>query len=159
LIEAPLPPDLAIGGQDKPDFPPGGGETAKLVRKDDCMLLQGLRVFLVEDETMVAMLIEDMLDALGCEVVGVAVSVDQGLAGVETLAEVDVAVLDVNLGGQMVFPVAEALLARRVPFVFSTGYGTDGVADRYPFAQVLAKPYGVRALAAALADFGAHGRC
>src|SRR6202171_5551025 len=79
------------------------------------------RVLLVEEEMLVAWLIEDMLADLGCAVIGPASSVNQALAMIDAEA-VDAAVLDLNLNGQMSYPVADALAARGVPFVISTGY-------------------------------------
>jgi CheY-like chemotaxis protein len=114
--------------------------------------LRGLRLLLVEDEAIVAMMLEDMLADLGCVVVGVAGSVASGLAMADEAAPLDGAVLDVNLGGEAVYPIAEALRARGVPFVFSTGYAGAGVAAAYAGVPVLAKPYGPRALAAGLTD-------
>lgn len=106
--------------------------------------LSGLRLLLVEDEAMVAMMVEDMLHDLGCVVVEVAGTVTRGLAAAER--EIDGAVLDVNLGSEAVFPVAEALKARGVPFIFSTGYGTAGIEANYAGVPILAKPYELRTL-------------
>ena len=115
--------------------------------------LKGLRIFVVEDEAIIAMMLEDILVSLGCVVVGVAGTVAQGLAGVERGADlIDAAVLDVNIGGEMVFPVADALMARNAPFIFATGYGRTGVTERYPDIAVLSKPYVVSALAQALVE-------
>ncbi len=113
--------------------------------------LRGLRLLVVEDETMVAMLLEDMLGELGCVVAGFAGTVARGvaLAGSADLA-LDGAVLDINVGGERVFPVADVLAARRVPFVFTTGYGVDGLEARYADRPTLAKPFQLRTLAAAL---------
>ncbi len=104
--------------------------------------LSGLRLLLVEDEAMVAMLIEDMLCDLGCVVSGVAGTLSRGmaLATDEDLA-IDGAILDINLGGEKVYPVAEALAARHVPFIFSTGYGGVGVDKAFAHVPILAKPY------------------
>lgn len=114
--------------------------------------VEGLRLFLVEDELLVAMLLEDMLGDLGCVVVDVAGTLDQALDWVDRIsADADGAILDVNLGGEQVFPVADALAERRVPFLFATSYGRRGVAARYPDATVLEKPYGLEELARALA--------
>lgn len=88
-------------------------------------VLEGRRVLLVEDESMVAMLAEDMLLDLGCDVV-VAMRLDQALAQVEA-GDFDLAVLDVNLGSTPSYPVADALFERCVPFLFATGYGLEGV--------------------------------
>jgi CheY-like chemotaxis protein len=111
--------------------------------------LEGRRVLLVEDETMVAMMIEDLLADLGCELIGTASRVAEALRLVETLV-LDIAVLDVNVGGETVFPVADALAARNVPFVFSTGYGVAGIEAGHLQRPVLQKPYGRDRLAAAL---------
>jgi CheY-like chemotaxis protein len=100
----------------------------------------GRRVLLVEDEMLVVWLLEDMLADLGCTVVGPTSNVNQALAMIE--AEViDVAVLDVNLNGQMSYPVADALAARGVPFVFSTGYDKETLLDGYRSFPVLQKPF------------------
>lgn len=117
--------------------------------------IEGLRLFLVEDELLVAMLLEDMLGDLGCVVVDVAGTLDQALNQLDLIsADADGAILDVNLGGEQVFPVADALTERNIPFLFATSYGRRGVAARYPDATVLDKPYGLPELAAALATIG-----
>lgn len=116
-------------------------------------VVAGLRILLVEDETLVAMMIEDMLHDLGCTVVAIAGSVSEGLAlAGDAALELDGAVLDVNLGGEKVFPVAERLKRRGVPFVFSTGYGTAGIVAEFADAPILAKPYGSVALQDMLAS-------
>ena len=107
--------------------------------------LAGLRALVVEDEGGVALLIEDMLEELGCDV---AMSVAT-LAKAMTLAEAgefDFAVLDVNLDGQYVFPVAEVLRSRNIPFVFSTGYGRTGVPETFRDYEVLNKPFAIEEL-------------
>jgi CheY-like chemotaxis protein len=100
----------------------------------------GRRVLLVEDEMLVVWLLEDMLADLGCTVVGPASNINQALAMIDAEA-IDVAVLDVNLNGQMSYPVADALAARGVPFVFSTGYDKDTLLDGYRRFPVLQKPF------------------
>ena len=102
--------------------------------------LSGRRVLVVEDETMVAWLLEDMLADLGCAVVGPAAHVNQALAMLDAEA-IDAAVLDVNLNGQNSYPVADALAARGVPFVFSTGYHKDSLPNSYQSFPVLQKPF------------------
>ena len=102
--------------------------------------LSGRRVLVVEDETMVAWLLEDMLADLGCAVVGPVARVNQALAMLDAEA-IDAAVLDVNLNGQKSYPVADALAARGVPFVFSTGYDKDSLLDGYRTFPVLQKPF------------------
>jgi DNA-binding NtrC family response regulator len=102
-------------------------------------LFSGRRVFLVEDEMFVAWLLGDMLADLGCAVVGPASSVNQALAMIDAEA-IDAAVLDVNLNGQMSYPIADALAARGVPFVLSTGYDKDTLRDDYRTFPALQKP-------------------
>lgn len=82
----------------------------------------GLRVLLVEDEIMVALLLEEMLAELGHTVVGPVARVQPALEMVQR-EPMDVAILDVNINGKEVYPVAEALAARDIPFAFVTGYG------------------------------------
>ncbi len=104
--------------------------------------LSGLRLLVVEDEAMIALMIEDMLDMFGCVVVDVAGTLARGLAIVsnEHLA-IDGAILDINLGGEQVYPVAERLRKRGVPFIFCTGYGRAGLAPSFAQVPTLAKPY------------------
>src|SRR5690606_28701228 len=86
--------------------------------------LAGLRILIVEDELLVALELETMLGSLGCEVVGPAARLEKALNLAET-EELDGAVLDVNLRGKPVYPVAAALGARGIPFIFSTGYSNS----------------------------------
>jgi CheY-like chemotaxis protein len=103
-------------------------------------LLSGRRVLVVEDEIMVAWLLQDMLAKFGCVAVGPAVRVDEALAMIDAEA-IDAAVLDVNLGGQMSYPVADKLVMRGVPFVFSTGYSRARLLEDYRVFPMLQKPY------------------
>ena len=102
--------------------------------------LAGLRVLVVEDEMMVSMLIEDMLEDLGCTVVGPASRLDEAIELANT-AELDCAVLDVNLGGQPIFPLADLLRAKGAPFAFATGYGDAGLREADRGSPVLQKPF------------------
>lgn len=114
--------------------------------------LSGLRVLVVEDETLVAMLLEDMLSDIGCQVVGPVPRVAKALDIVtDRNTALDVAILDVNVAGQEVFPVAEALVGRGVPFAFATGYGDSGVPDTWRGRPVLQKPFRQEQITAALA--------
>ncbi|MFL6531743.1 MULTISPECIES: response regulator [Pseudomonas] len=103
-------------------------------------LFAGIRVLLVEDEGTVAMLIEEMLEDLGCTVVASVprLALAREKAGT---AQVDLAILDVNLAGERVFPVAEILRGRGVPFLFSTGYGASGLPEEFAQSPVLHKPF------------------
>lgn len=113
--------------------------------------LSGLRLLVVEDEAMVAMMLEDMLADLGCVVAGSAGDISRGLAfAADDALALDAAVLDINLGGEKVFPVAERLVTRGVPFIFATGYGRDGLLGAFSHTPVLSKPFDHRALEAAL---------
>lgn len=118
--------------------------------------LLGLEILLVEDEALVAAMLEDMLADFGCVLAGGAATVSEALAAVEAATEIDAAILDVNLGGEKVFPVADILVSRGVPIVFSTAYGPADLADRYPRARIIHKPYRPVALAELLIDI-AHG--
>jgi CheY-like chemotaxis protein len=84
---------------------------------------QGLAVLVVEDESMICLLLEDMLADLGCKVVGTACNFNRALELAECQESIDVAILDVNLGGEPVFPVADVLSGRGIPFLFATGAG------------------------------------
>lgn len=106
----------------------------------DLAKLAGMRVLVVEDEMMVSMLIEDMLSDLGCKVVGPASRLEEAIALVES-HELDCAVLDVNLGGQPIFPLADILRAKGAPFAFATGYGDAGLRDVDRASPVLQKPF------------------
>jgi CheY-like chemotaxis protein len=107
------------------------------------------RVLLVEDEAIIAILMEDLLDELGCEVVATAAELDGAIAVART-GEFDLAFLDVNLRGVPVYPVAEVLRARAIPFAFVTGYGSTGVDATRVEAPILQKPFQSRDLAAVL---------
>jgi CheY-like chemotaxis protein len=113
-------------------------------------LLAGRRILIVEDEMLVALVLQDMLADLRCVVVGPSTTVDEALAQIEKQVP-DAAVLDVNLNGQMSYPVADALLACHVPFVFSTGYSSNRLQDGYRTYPALQKPYHVMELGDALA--------
>ena len=116
--------------------------------------MNGPRVLLVEDEGLVAMMVEDMLSDMGCEVAASLARVRDTLEWLEKGEALDGALLDVNLGGgEKVFPVAEALAARHIPFAFTTGYG-DVSGSPFPNAPVLGKPMQRRNLALVLKGFG-----
>jgi CheY-like chemotaxis protein len=100
----------------------------------------GLRVLLVEDEILVALLLEDMLGELGHTVVGPVARLDKALEMARS-ERFDLAFLDVNLDGEQVYPVAEALAARDIPFFFVTGYGREGLCAPYGDRPTLQKPF------------------
>ena len=101
----------------------------------------GRRVLIVEDESLVAMLLETILEDMGCVPVGPAATVEEGLQVAGGDEPLDAALLDVNVAGRQVFPVAHALKDRGVPFVFSTGYGEGGLPDEWRGQPTLQKPF------------------
>lgn len=103
--------------------------------------LENARVFVLEDETLVAMMIEDMLDALGCAIVGPFARLHAAEKALSAGETADVALLDVNVGGARSYPVAEALEAAGVPFVFTTGYDTEGLPEKWRDRPTLRKPF------------------
>jgi CheY-like chemotaxis protein len=111
----------------------------------------GLRVVVVEDEAAITMLIEDMLTQLGCTVVGTASRLSRALQLLERV-EMDMAVLDVNLAREEVYPVAETLASRNIPFVFATGYGYDGVREAWRGRPTLEKPFQQRQMRRVLGE-------
>lgn len=104
-------------------------------------IFSGRRVLIVEDESLVAMLLETILADLGCDVVGPESNIEDGLNVASGTAPLDAALLDVNVAGQEIFPVAEALKARGVPFVFSTGYGESGLPEHWRGNPTVQKPF------------------
>jgi CheY-like chemotaxis protein len=120
----------------------------------DTSQFAGLRVLVVEDEMMVSMLIEDMLTDLGCQVVGPASRLDEAMQLAAT-SELDCAVLDVNLGGQPIFPLADLLRERGRPFAFATGYGDAGLREVDRGTPVLQKPFREGDLARVLGELRA----
>jgi CheY-like chemotaxis protein len=113
--------------------------------------LHGLKILVVEDETLVAFLIEDMLAELGCAAVWHASAVGEALSLIGE-RQPDAAILDVNLGTETVYPVASRLDAARIPFVFATGYGRKGLPGEWVRRPVVQKPFAAETLAAALVN-------
>jgi CheY-like chemotaxis protein len=109
------------------------------------------RLLVVEDEYLIRMLLEDMLADLGY---GVAAALGTVAEASEFAASGDfnAAILDVNLDGQEIFPVADILAGRSLPFVFVTGYGERSLPDRYRNRPALQKPFQAEQLSATLAD-------
>lgn len=97
-------------------------------------------VFLVEDEALIRMMIAEMVEELGHRVAAEAGNVDEATSLART-GNFDFAVLDVNLAGRSVSPVAEILESRRVPFIFASGYGATGLPQPFTERRVLRKPF------------------
>ncbi len=108
-----------------------------------------IRLLLVEDEALIALMLEDMVEGMGCAVTGLAPRVSLGISMADS-GDFDVAILDVNVAGENVEPVAERLATRGVPFIFATGYGEAGVPLRFRDRPVVAKPFRSEQLEAAI---------
>ena len=102
--------------------------------------LEGARVLVVEDEYLVAALIEQILESAGCIVMGPVARVPEALDAVDH-DDYDAAVLDVNLAGERINPVADALSERDVPFMFVTGYGANAIPSKYAERPHIGKPF------------------
>jgi CheY-like chemotaxis protein len=111
----------------------------------------GRRILIVEDEFLIRMLLEDMLTDLGYEMAGVAGRVDEAAEMAKT-KDFDLAILDVNLDGHEVFPVADLIVKRGLPFMFVTGYGGRGLPDSYRGRPTLQKPFQLEELKKMLAQ-------
>jgi two-component SAPR family response regulator len=111
--------------------------------------LQGLRVIVVEDEAMLSLNLQDMLADLGYEIAGTAGRLEKAIE-LGRNAQCDAAVLDLNLAGKRVDPVARLLIDRGIPFIFASGYGEDGLDGIR--APLLEKPYEIEGLRRALTE-------
>lgn len=107
------------------------------------------KVLVVEDEALVAMLVEDALLDAGFNVIGPAATVEEAMALLEA-GTPDAVVLDLNLAGETSTPVADVLARRGIPYVIATGYGASGLPPGHQDAMVLAKPYDPAELTAML---------
>ena len=116
--------------------------------------LTGRRILVVDDEVLIAMLLEDSCIDAGCEVIGPFGRLDQAMAAMAT-GTADAAILDVNLAGEKIYPLAELLERRGIPFLLLSGYGELAAPDR-PHWPVCTKPFSIedilRRLASLLAD-------
>jgi CheY-like chemotaxis protein len=121
------------------------------------MGVEGLRILLIEDEAMIRMMVVDMLQELGHAIVAEAGSLDQALECAHS-ADFDLAILDVNLNGKVISPVAEVIASRGIPFIFATGYGSAGLPEPFHDRPALPKPFAIEALAAAIDEALGLGR-
>lgn len=103
-------------------------------------VLRERRILVVEDDYMIARDVSDDLEAAGAIVIGPAPSVDGALRLMEGQPTIDLAVLDVNLGTERSFPVAQALQAKAIPFLFATGYNSADIPPEWRHVQVVMKP-------------------
>jgi DNA-binding LytR/AlgR family response regulator len=116
--------------------------------------LAGRRVLVVEDEYLLAAEVVKDIRALGAEVIGPVATVDDALDLLAETERLDAALLDLNLCGEMAFPIADALMERGVPFVFATGYDRFAIPPRYAAVRRFEKPVDIRALAGLLSGAG-----
>ena len=106
----------------------------------------GCSVFLVEDEVMIRMMVADMLEELGHTIAAEAGEIGEALKLAQS-TEFDLAILDVNVNGKVISPVAELIQARNRPFIFATGYGSSGLPEEYRDRPALQKPFQIETLA------------
>jgi PAS domain S-box-containing protein len=118
-------------GEDKPSLP--------------LRLMTGNRVLLVEDEILVAMMMKDILTELGFSVIGPFSRLAEAMVAA-VHDEIDAGIIDINLGGEFVYPVADVLAARKIPFVFVTGYGVESIDGRFGYVPIVKKPVQRQAL-------------
>ena len=106
----------------------------------------GGSVFLVEDEVMIRMMVADMLEELGYRVAAEAGEINEAVKLAQTI-DFDFAILDVNVNGKVISPVADLIRARNRPFIFATGYGSSGLPEEYRNRPALQKPFQLETLA------------
>jgi DNA-binding response OmpR family regulator len=111
--------------------------------------LEGCRILLVEDDAMIALAVETMLQESGCAVIGPLASLQAATAALAE-QQPDCAVLDIGLGAESVFPLADALADAQVPFIFLSGHSAPIVPERHAGRPFVGKPFGERVLLAAL---------
>ena len=109
----------------------------------------GLRVLVVEDEAIIRMMVVGMLEELGHTIAAEAGHLDKAVELARS-TNFDIAVLDVNVGGKIISPVAEVIKGRGLPIIFATGYGPAGVPLGFKDRPILQKPFELKALAAAI---------
>lgn len=109
----------------------------------------GGSVFLVEDEVMIRMMVADMLEELGYTVAAEAGEINEAIRLAES-TEFDIAILDVNVNGKVISPVASVIEARNRPFIFATGYGAQGLPEEFRERPTLQKPFQMETLAKVL---------
>jgi CheY-like chemotaxis protein len=114
--------------------------------------LRERRILVVEDEYLIATSLQDALEDAGSIVLGPASSVDKAIKTIDSEGHIDAAVLDVNLGGALSYAVADRLIARKIPFVFTSGYEDNVLRNRYAQVKNCPKPYLFRAIEEALVE-------
>ena len=111
--------------------------------------LPELRVFIVEDESLIAMLLQNMIEDIGHICAFKASKLDKALV-LAANESFDIAILDVNLNGESTYTIADCIMSRGLPVVFSTGYGLQGMSPTYRSLPILQKPFDVGSLRKAI---------
>jgi DNA-binding response OmpR family regulator len=114
--------------------------------------LRDRRILVVEDEHLIALSLQDALETAGSVVVGPVPSVEKAIQTIDAESHIDAAVLDVNLGGTLAYSIADKLIARKIPFVFTSGYDDSVLRIRYARVKSCPKPYLFRAIEEALLE-------
>lgn len=114
----------------------------------------GARVFIIEDEALISLMLEDAMLALGLVVAATAMSVSDALAAIEGPLDFDLASVDLNLRGQISVPVVEALAARGIPFIVTTGYDDQAIPPAFRGRPRVQKPFETDAIAEAISALG-----
>ena len=123
------------------DLPGGYGSPTSVCGNGDMTVQETkTRILVIEDEMLIAALLEDMLADLGHEVVGPVTRLNEALAAVAR-EDFDIAILDLHLNGQSAYSVADVLIERGIPFAFAKGYGANGLPQKYRGRPVLQKPF------------------
>ena len=117
----------------------GRGMSGQTLARPEKALVRGRRLLLIEDETLVGMMMYDTLTDLGFDVIGPINTMADAAKAIEH-AEFDAAILDVNLNGEFIYPLADIVTSRGLPFVFVTGYSAEGLEPRFSKVPVLQKP-------------------
>ena len=109
----------------------------------------GIRILLVEDEPIVAMLTEDQLENIGCVVIATVATIAEANAAIASLS-FDIAMVDINLGEESGLEIARSLIARKIPYIVTSGYAAEALRRDHPTAPVLTKPYAIAELEGAI---------
>ncbi|MGH6788212.1 MAG: response regulator [Pseudolabrys sp.] len=133
------PPETAANGNGRKN------EENDVAADESDLLIAGNRIMIVEDEALVAMAARDLMMELGFSVVGPFSKMSEAITALKD-GDIDAAILDVNLSGELVYPLADILATGGVPFIFATGYGAESIDRRFANIPVLQKPIERRAL-------------
>lgn len=117
---------------------------------EDADPFRGFRLLLVEDEPLVLMSLQDVVENLGCVVVGTASSLSEALAAIDTGSAFDAALLDVQVGREKIWPAADRLMSLSIPFAFLSGYTKSGIEARFLSMPIIDKPFSDAAVKSAV---------